>query len=104
MMTNHITLDQFCSAARRKGVLGLCMALCTLGCGSTASGQEPHIVSFDAPGADTKPGDLNGTYPGGINNGGVITGSYQDANNAFHGFLRSPDGKFTTFEAPGADT
>ena len=39
-----------------------------------------------------------------INNFGEITGYYEDANNVFHGFVRSPEGKFTTFEAPGADT
>lgn len=81
----------------------LCLALCILGLGSTASAQQPRIISFDAPGADTKPGDYNGTYPGSINFWGVIAGSYQDTNSAFHGFVRSPEGTFTTFEAPGAD-
>ncbi|MGA8508093.1 MAG: hypothetical protein WB762_20995, partial [Candidatus Sulfotelmatobacter sp.] len=28
----------------------------------------------------------------------------RDANSVNHGFLRSPDGKFTTFDAPGAGT
>jgi len=81
-----------------------CLALCTLGLGSTASAQKPRIVSFDATGADTNPGDNNGTYPQGINVSGAITGSYQDTSNVFHGFLRSPDGKFTSFEVPDADT
>jgi hypothetical protein len=70
----------------------------------TASAQKASIITFDAPGADTKPGDNNGTYSSGINASGAITGSYQDTNDTFHGFLRSPEGKFTTFEAPGADT
>ncbi len=89
-----------CSKVLPSGVLGLLM----LGLVPTASGQKASIITFDAPGADTKPGDNNGTYSSGINASGAITGSYQDTNNAFHGFLRSPDGKFTTFEAPGADT
>lgn len=80
------------------------VVLCTLFLSSMITAQEAHIVTFDAPGADTNPGDNNGTYSSGINVWGAITGSYQDTNNAFHGFLRSPDGKFTTFEAPGADT
>lgn len=63
-----------------------------------------NIVTFEAPGADTNPGDNNGTYPGGINNAGVITGSYQDKKDVFHGFLRSPDGTFTTFQVPHANT
>ena len=68
-----------------------------------ASAQELRIISFDAPGADPNPGDYNGTYPAGINFWGVIAGSYQDTNSTYHGFIRSPGGTFTTFEAPGAD-
>ena len=71
---------------------------------SAALAQNPSITSFDAPGADLNPGDFNGTYPSGINAWGVIAGSYQSADTVFHGFLRSPRGKFTTFQAPGADT
>jgi hypothetical protein len=78
--------------------------LCALFLSSVVNAQQPRIITFDAPGADTKPGDNNGTYASGINAWGAIAGSYQDTNDAFHGFLRSPDGKFTTFEAPGADT
>jgi hypothetical protein len=104
MLPNSINCAALCSAIRGKGAFILCLALCMLGLGSTASAQKPRIVSFDAPGADMKPGDNNGTYPQGINVWGAITGSYQDTNNVFHGFLRSPDGKFTSFEVPGADT
>jgi len=53
---------------------------------------EGKITSFDAPGADTTPGSYNGTYPYSINDAGVITGSYQDSNNVFHGFVLLPDG------------
>src|SRR5579863_1573715 len=70
---------------------------------SSTLAQNPSITSFDAPGADLNPGDFNGTYASGINVWGVITGSYQDTNSTFHGFVRSPEGTFTTFEAPGAD-
>ena len=62
------------------------------------------IISLDAPGADTTAGDFNGTYAMGINNLGVITGSYIDVNDVNYGFLRTPDGKYTAFQAPGADT
>jgi hypothetical protein len=85
-----------------RGFLALYVALCTLAL--TASGQEPHIITFDAPGADTTPGDYNGTYASSINIGGLITGSYQGTDTVYHGLLRSSNGKFTTFEAPGADT
>jgi hypothetical protein len=65
--------------------------------------QQSRMITFEAPGADTKPGDNNGTYPSGINGWGGVVGAYQDANSVFHGFLRSPEGKFKTFEVPGAD-
>ena len=62
------------------------------------------FTTFEAPGADTNPGDFNGTYPSNINDSGAITGSYQDVSNVFHGFVRAPDGSITTFEAPGSGT
>ena len=34
----------------------------------------------------------------------MIAGQYIDANNVSHGFLRTADGNFTTFDAPGAGT
>ncbi len=59
------------------------------------------FTSFDAPGADTTAGDFNGTLPNAINDAGAITGVYYDASNEGHGFLRSPEGKFTTFDVAG---
>lgn len=103
-MTNHMKFAHFHPAIRWEAALTLCVVLCTLGLGLSASAQEPRIITFDAPGADLKPGDYNGTYPSGINDFGVIAGSYQSADTVYHGFLRSPDGQFITFEAPGADT
>ena len=103
MTTRNKTLfTQFCSASVGNLLFAICLAFCTVAL-APASAQEPHIITFDAPGADTKPGDFNGTYPGSSNFWGVITGSYQDTNSTFHGFVRSPEGTFTTFEAPGAD-
>ena len=34
---------------------------------------------------------------------GVIAGSYVDAGHASHGFVRTPQGKFKTFDAPNGD-
>lgn len=62
------------------------------------------LDSFQWLATDLNPGDYNGTYSSGINDWGAIAGSYQSADTVYHGFLRSPDGHFTTFEAPGADT
>lgn len=78
--------------------------LCTLFLSGIVGAQEMRIISFDAPGADTTAGDYNGTYASGINNSATIAGYYIDVNDVYHGFLLTADGKFTTFEAPGADT
>jgi hypothetical protein len=53
------------------------------------------LVPFDAPGAVS-------TFVHGINNSGTVAGSYSDASNITHGFIRSASGEFTTFDAPGA--
>jgi hypothetical protein len=104
MAPSPISLTKICSVIKEKVVFALSLALVILGLGATASAQKPRIISFDAPGADTTPGDNYGTYPSGINAWGVIAGAYQTADTVFHGFVRSPNGKFTTFQAPGADT
>jgi hypothetical protein len=62
------------------------------------------IITFDAPGADTTANDFNGTISTSINTEGVIAGYYITPTNVLHAFLRTPDGRFTSFEAPGADT
>jgi hypothetical protein len=77
----------------------LLSALCL---NTAAHAQKTQIITFDAPGADTTPGDNNGTYASGINAEGAITGTFQDSGNAYHGFLRSPNGKMTTFDVPAA--
>jgi hypothetical protein len=107
-MRNHV-LAEFCSAVVRKGTLTLSLALCTLGLCLIASAQQLSFVTFDAPGAGTAQSQGTGCFAYTdcsviINNFGAVTGYYLDANNVFHGFVRSPQGSFTTFEAPGADT
>ncbi len=60
------------------------------------------FATFDAPGASSTAAFGYGTLPESINDAGAITGHYADANGLYHGFLRSPGGKFTIFDAPGA--
>jgi hypothetical protein len=57
------------------------------------------FITFDAPGAGT--GSSQGTFPSSINPAGAITGYDYDANFLGHGFLRSSNGTFTTFDVPG---
>ena len=65
-----------------------------------------NITTFEAPGAGTG-ADPQGTFTGFVdcvNPEGAMTGSVGDANNVIHGYVRAPNGKITTFDAPGADT
>jgi len=64
--------------------------------------QKPKIITFNAPGAGTGPGQ--GTIPYGIDARGTIIGPYVDAENVNHGFIRERDGTITTFDVPGAGT
>ena len=52
-------------------------------------------------------GDLIITFPGAVNTygdfvnaAGAVVGSYIDADGMFHGFIRHPDGSFTTIDLP----
>src|SRR5438046_9669627 len=65
-------------------------------------GPQPRIITFDAPGAGTGPGQ--GTIAFAINPAGTISGRYADAGGAIHAILRAPDGAIITFDAPGAGT
>jgi len=62
------------------------------------------ITSFDAPGADHTPGSGNGTFGVGLTPNGEIEGVDVDVNGVLHGFVRSTNGTFITYDAPGAGT
>ena len=47
---------------------------------------------------------FQGTYATNIDPSGTIIGFSRDANDVRHGFIRSQDGSFTIFDAPGAGT
>jgi hypothetical protein len=69
--------------------------------GRAAQTASSGIITFDAPGADTTPYEGHGTFPSSINDFGVIIGAALDSNEIYHGFVRTPDGKFTRFDVPG---
>ena len=98
--TLKVTLATTAAVARRKVALALCVALCMVGLAFPQDDDKATIITFDAPGAGT--GSGLGTFPLSINSTGAITGYYTDANFLDHGFLRAPDGTFTTFDAPDA--
>jgi probable HAF family extracellular repeat protein len=69
---------------------------------------QGKMSTFDAPGASTAPGGGTpwgwGTVAQNINDLGEIVGSFTDANDIFHVFVRTANGNYTTFEDPGAGT
>jgi len=97
-MNNRFAFSVLCPTARRKGAFALCLPLCVLGLGLSASAQLGTFTTIDAPGA------AQGTYASAISAAGDITGYYQDINGVAHGFVRSAHGRITTFDAPGAGT
>jgi hypothetical protein len=64
------------------------------------------ITTIDAPGAgsgtDPGTGDSLGTKLLGVNDNGIIIGTYLDANEVAHGFMVSASGDITNLNAPGA--
>jgi hypothetical protein len=64
--------------------------------------RDGVITTFDAPGAGTGPFQgTEVTTATGINPEGAIVGWYIDISGVFHGYLRSPDGAFTTIDPTG---
>ncbi len=93
---------------RLVAVLGatLCALLSGVFAASPAEAAQGRIIIVDAPGAGNASGQGTGCFGCGlsINQFGAITSSYLDANNVFHGFIRDGNGRYSSFEAPGADT
>jgi hypothetical protein len=89
---------------KRISILMLILVTCFVSAAWPQAGghSKRTIITFDAPGAGT--GSGQGTLPYFINSAGVIAGQYIDANNAYHGFVRSRDGAITTFDVLGAGT
>jgi hypothetical protein len=59
-------------------------------------------TTFNTPGDASLGANCFSDCPLGLNDWGAITGVYFDANFVSHGFLRTPDGKVGSFDAPGA--
>jgi hypothetical protein len=79
----------------------LCAGLATSVTANTPN-ADSQIISFDAPAAGTAPGQGTGCFgcTFAINQWGAIVGTYLDANNVYHGFIRSAQGKYSTIDAP----
>jgi hypothetical protein len=71
------------------------------GLATTSPAHAQKIITFDAPNSGTGAGQ--GTEATGINLEGTITGNVTDNNFGTHGFVRTAKGRFTNFDAPGAD-
>jgi hypothetical protein len=68
---------------------------------TTSHAHAQKIIAFDAPNSGTSAGQ--GTQATGINLEGTITGNVTDNGFGTHGFVRTANGRFANFDAPGAD-
>jgi hypothetical protein len=90
------------------------LAVIFLVVGLQLNGQPAHagadgggFTVFDVPGSTCLPAFTSTfafpcTVANAMNPSEVITGTYQDAIGAFHGYVRYRDGSFTKFDVPGA--
>jgi hypothetical protein len=87
---------------RRISIMLLVFCTCfTLAASSQARPQSGNkIITYNAPGAGAASGQ--GTFAQDINDPGMIAGYYVDSSGMAHGFLRYPNGTFTSFDAPDA--
>jgi uncharacterized membrane protein len=67
----------------------------------TVQSHAQQLVTFDAPGSSTDA--YLGTEASGINFWGTIVGDVTDNSGGTHGFVRTPDGRFSEFDVPGAN-
>jgi hypothetical protein len=107
------------TTARRTKARAFYLGLCASGIAIAASAGTPNMkfITFDVPGEANASNPLFGSLPTGvlpegagcfflsdcsviINESGAVTAYYVDANFAFHGFVRSPDGNITVFDEP----
>ena len=65
---------------------------------------DGSVITINIPGSTSTSVGVGFEFFAGppINPAGAITGSYSDTSAATHGYVRAPDGMFTTFDAPGA--
>jgi hypothetical protein len=64
--------------------------------------NSANFIVFDAPGSVCKPAFAWCTQAVAINSRGDSTGTYADALDSLHGFLRKANGTITNFDIPGA--
>jgi chitodextrinase len=63
--------------------------------GVQTAAAKATITVFDVPNAV-------GTFASAIGTDGSVTGYWLDASYNYHGFVRAPDGTFTTFDPKGS--
>jgi hypothetical protein len=88
----------FCTWINDAGIAVGC-ALTSDSCDGFIRSSAGAIKTFQVPYPNL---GTAGTQPNSISFSGVITGLFGDSDNIVHGFVRSADGVFSNFDAPGA--
>jgi hypothetical protein len=86
--------------------LGFTLLAASVALPAMAQWNQPRITVINAPGAGAVSSPVCapfcGTVAFAMNDLGDVVGSYTDANIVPHGFLRRADGRYISFDAPGA--
>jgi hypothetical protein len=67
-----------------------------------AAANAQTYVTIDVPGAGSGTGQ--GTFAQTVSDTGIVYGNYVGTNSVAHGFLRSTQGKYITFDVAQAGT
>ena len=96
MAIHYLPHIPFVQRVQRRVLCAACLPMiCNLALRLPASAQKTVHTTFDPPGSVT-------TIPTSINGAGEIAGYYFLTDNNYHGFLRTRNGAFQTFNFPGA--
>src|ERR1035437_1954997 len=66
--------------------------------------SNARFTTFDVPDEGAGVSAIGWGYPDELNDAGAATSMYVDGNYVYHGWLRTPDGKVTRIDVPGAGT
>jgi hypothetical protein len=82
--------------------IGVVLLACGLQLYGHGAAKTATFILFEVPGSTCLTTFIQCTTVVAINPDGAVTGTYADANEASHSYLRASNGTFATFDPPGS--